>query len=427
MEEKNKKKIFMIGMSALLILILVIGGTYAWFTLQLNGTKVNVLKAGTLSLILNDENSIGINQEKEVPMLDEVGETLDPYHFTLENHGEMPSEYTIYLDDIDLEESETRMDDSFVKYQLVKDGTKTTALLSTTGIHPNRVLDSGTIDENTTITYDLRLWIDEHTGNEVMGTTLRTKIRVVATQAETSEPRNEHILAIYRYDATSCLTGEEATCVEIKQAPKTYKTGTIVKYKVNENEEKYFHVISDNGDTLTMQQRENTLSATKWYDGGNGDDNSQGPLTVLPALESATASWTNVKDQTYTLGTTTFKNNAATGCTFDSTTKEIICAVNTYTLPKRTSKARMITAQEVGSLGCKYSELQSCPTWIYNYLSNSIGNGGTETGTDYGYWTMSSTSSVTDHAVNVYYDGRVRNNLVTNTFNGARAVVIVNK
>jgi len=35
MEEKSKKKIFMIGMSMLLILVLVIGGTYAWFTLQL--------------------------------------------------------------------------------------------------------------------------------------------------------------------------------------------------------------------------------------------------------------------------------------------------------------------------------------------------------------------------------------------------------
>ena len=133
MKEEKKKKVFMIGMSVLLILVLVIGGTYAWFTLQLNGTKVNVLKAGTLSLILNDENSVGINSEKAVPMLDEVGETLDPYHFTLENHGDMPSDYTIYLDDMDLEENETRMNDSFVKYQLTKDGTKTTALLNKIG------------------------------------------------------------------------------------------------------------------------------------------------------------------------------------------------------------------------------------------------------------------------------------------------------
>ncbi len=147
----------------------MIGGTYAWFTLQLNGTKINVLKAGTLSLILNDENSVGINSEKAVPMLDEVGETLDPYHFTLENQGDQASDYTIYFDDVDLEENEARMSDFLVKYQLTKDGTKKTEKRNTIGMHPNRILDTGTIDRNTTITYDLRLWIDKDTGNDAMG------------------------------------------------------------------------------------------------------------------------------------------------------------------------------------------------------------------------------------------------------------------
>ena len=203
MEDKNKKKIFMIGMSVLLILILVIGGTYAWFTLQLNGTKVNVLKAGTLSLILNDENSVGINSEKAVPMLDEVGETMNPYHFTLENQSDIASEYTIYLDDINLEETETRMDDAKVKYQLVKDETKTTALLNTIGTHPNRVLDTGTIDGNTTITYDLRLWIDENAGNEVMGQTVKTKIRVVATQSTKIQDNNTTSKECFTFDSST--------------------------------------------------------------------------------------------------------------------------------------------------------------------------------------------------------------------------------
>ena len=68
-KEKDEKKIFLIGMSLLLVLVLVIGGTYAWFTLSLKGTQVNVLKAGNLSLVLNDVNSMGINQEKAVPKI----------------------------------------------------------------------------------------------------------------------------------------------------------------------------------------------------------------------------------------------------------------------------------------------------------------------------------------------------------------------
>ena len=39
--------------------------------------------------------------------------------------------YTIYLDDVALEASETRMDDSKVKYQLTKNSNETVALLNT--------------------------------------------------------------------------------------------------------------------------------------------------------------------------------------------------------------------------------------------------------------------------------------------------------
>jgi len=391
----------MIGMSMLLILVLVIGGTYAWFTLQLNGTKVNVLKAGTLSLILNDENSVGINSEKAVPMLDEVGETLVPYHFTLENHSDMPSDYTIYLDDLDLEENETRMNDSFVKYQLIKDGTKTTALLNTTGIHPNRVLDSGTISGNTTITYDLRLWIDENTGNEVMGTTLRTKIRVVATQSQQVVTPNENILNVYRYseeDATKCIYGTETTCVELTERPNTYEAGTIVKYKVNDQEEKYFHVISDNGTTLTMQQQEYIASEVAWYSTEN--NNTYGPVTALERLEQETINWTNVKDQTYTSGVTTFKTNAFTGCSYDEN-GIVSCTANTYTLPQRTAKARMITVQEATELGCKVGVSGSCPRWMYQTLDDLVWCPSCRAN----YWMMSAASSDNTKAFVLWHNG----------------------
>ncbi len=438
MEENKKKKLFMIGMSVLLVLVLVIGGTYAWFTLQLNGTKVNVLKAGTLSLILNDENSVGISQEKAVPMLDEVGETLDPYHFTLENHSDIASDYTIYLDDIDLETDEVRMSDSLVKYQLIKDGTKTTALLNTLGEHPDRVLDSGTIDGNKTITYDLRLWIDENTGNEAMGQVVRTKIRVVATQSQQQAEKgpsetNKNILALYEYNATNCITGEEETCTKIETAPETYTPGTIVKYQVNDSEIKYFHVISENKEKgiLTMQQRENTIYAIEWYDTGTAyGDNNKGPLTVLPALENATVGWTNVNDQTYTMGNTIFNTNEFTECTYD--TLGVTCTANKYTLESRTGKARMITAQEAGEMGCTSSD-KSCPIWMNNYLHHSTSYGGTvdqtggEYGNNYGYWTMSAGTG-TMAAVNVTDSGCLYE--ISSAWSedyGARAVVEINK
>jgi len=429
MEEK-KKRIVPIIISIIAVIIVVIGASYAWFTLTIEGTKTNTLRVGNLALTLDDESSVGIHDENALPMLDEDGETLDPYHFTLKNEGSVPSDYTIYLDDDALDEGEERIANSAVKYQLDKNGTKTKGLLSSIESETTRILDSGKIKGNSTNTYDLRLWLDENVTSEVSGQVFKGKIRIEAVQ--TLDVRNENIVAIYQYDASSCITGEEETCVEIKRSPKVYSSGTIVKYKVNDTEEKYFHVISDNGNTLTMQQRENTVNTTPWYDTGTTlGDNSKGPLTVLSALENATASWTNVNDQTYTMGSTTFKTNAFTGCAYD--VSGVTCSENKYTLPERTGKARMMTAQEAGELGCTSSN-KSCPNWMNNYLNDSTINGGTVNqsggryGNNFGYWTMSATSSYGTSAMHVNFRGNVTgDNYVSHNYYGARAVVVIDK
>ncbi len=409
---KEKKRIIPIIISIIAVILIVIGASYAWFTLTIEATKTNTLRVGNLALTLEDESSVGINQENAIPMLDEDGEMTDPYHFTLKNEGSMASEYTIYLDDDTLDGGEERIANSKVKYQLDKNGEKTTALLSTIEDNNTRILDSGKINGGSTNTYDLRLWLDENVTSEASGQVFKGKVRIEAVQ---SKPSN--IVAVYQYDSSNCITGEEEKCIEITP-PETYEVGTIVKYKVNKEEEKYFHVISDNGDTLTMQQRENTIDSIEWY--ATAYDNTKGPLTALFALENVTANWTNVKDQTYTLGTTTFKTDAFTGC---SSTE---CTVNTYTLPSRTGKARMITVQEAIALGCS-DAVNSCPLWMNNYLKDSGSYGGTVSGIKQQYWTMSANSSSSTHAMSIFCSGSILDNTTTSTGCSARAVVVIDK
>ena len=124
----------------------------------------------------------GINISGGVPMLDEVGESQTPYTFTLTNNGTVESEYTIYLDDVSLESNETRLPDSVIKYNLVKDGSSSTALLSSIGSNPNRILDSGVIGPEESHSYELRLWLDENMTNADMGKVFKGKIRVEASQ-----------------------------------------------------------------------------------------------------------------------------------------------------------------------------------------------------------------------------------------------------
>ena len=91
--EKNKKKIIALAIA----LILLVGGTYAWLTLTLTGTKTTRIEAGTLSLELTDEAN-AISMESALPMSDTEGLATTPYTFTLKNNGTINSEYTIYLD-----------------------------------------------------------------------------------------------------------------------------------------------------------------------------------------------------------------------------------------------------------------------------------------------------------------------------------------
>ena len=239
-EEKktNSRKVKITVIAICAVLLLVMGATYAWLRLTLNGSKVNVLRAGGLELTL-DETSEGITLEDVVPVTDAKGLQGKEYTFTLENRGS-DSSYTIYLDDVldidqngenDFEESE-RMKDSDIKYSLIKNGTTTTQVLTATGTNPNRVLDSGIIKKGTTNTYSLRLWIKEEAENSsIMNKIFAAKLRIEAEQA--SEETN-NIKVAYTYNSSSCVTGEEETCVETScyenSSVGSCPAGTIIKY-----------------------------------------------------------------------------------------------------------------------------------------------------------------------------------------------------
>lgn len=251
----------------------------------------------------------------------------------------------------------------------------------------------------------------------------------------------------YTYSETEsnkCINGEEKTCVETtcyeSKTANSCVQGTIIKYYVNDTEQKVFYVLHDNGETITMQQRENTVRNIPWYK--DADDNTKGPLTILPYLEAATATWTNVEFQEYTAGYTNFYENAYTGCTYSTSNYKITCSVNTYngdstnlTLSKRKVRARMITAQEASSTGCLVWNGGSCPDWMYNYLYQSKTHGGSyddntvnENGAyNYDYWTMSALSSSSTYALTIGRGGDLSLNGTTGMAYGARAVVVIYK
>lgn len=124
MEEKKKNWLQRHKMSVLVVvsaIVMLIGLSYAWLQLTLRGEKDLIIRAGSLSLVLDDSMSSGVTIASAVPVTDDEGKNQEGYTFTLENNGSIASGYTIYLDDLALDEEQTKMKDEFVKISLTKE------------------------------------------------------------------------------------------------------------------------------------------------------------------------------------------------------------------------------------------------------------------------------------------------------------------
>ncbi len=209
---KKNKKYIIIGI--IIIILLLIGIAFAYLTTTLHGDREYEVRAGTLDLVLNEGNELTL--EKQIPIEDSEGMTLNGFTFSLVNHGSIDTDYTIYLDDIALDEGETRMPDSAIRYSLTRNdeviGPKN---LTTMGSNPNRRVDFGTISPDETINYTLRIWIDyDATTEEASGKTFKGQLRVVASQSvgeEVSTVLLNNIPKENQYDdgTDTFITGED--------------------------------------------------------------------------------------------------------------------------------------------------------------------------------------------------------------------------
>ena len=181
MEQKKNKKVTVIIISVLIVLILLLAITFAFFRTELFGSD-QVVKVGTLDLVL-DETSEGISLDSAVGLSDSDGMKLTPSTFELKNNGNKAADYIIYLDDNTIGETDTRIDDKYLKYNLNKNGSDSGAtLLTSIGSNPNRVLDSGTIEGGGTNIYSLNLWITGDVDGNYSGQVFNGKLRVEVSQ-----------------------------------------------------------------------------------------------------------------------------------------------------------------------------------------------------------------------------------------------------
>ena len=212
MEQKKNRKVTVIIISILIVLILLLAISFAFFRTQLSGTD-QIVKVGTLDLVL-DETSEGISLDNAIGISDSEGLSLEGSTFKLINNGSKAVDYIIYLDDNTIEETDTRIDDKYLKYNLVKNGESSGAtLLTKIGSNPNRILDSGTIEGKRTNEYSLNLWITDEVDGNYSGQVFSGKLRVEVSQERktTSETLLANIPKDNLYDdgVDTFITGED--------------------------------------------------------------------------------------------------------------------------------------------------------------------------------------------------------------------------
>ena len=230
MEKKNKNATVII-ISIFIVLILAILVSYAYFTTELNGTD-QIVKVGELELVL-DETSEGISLDNAVGISDSEGLSLEGSTFKLINNGSKAVDYTIYLDDNTIGETDIRIDDKYLKYNLVKNGESSGAyLLTSIGSNPNRILDSGTIEGKSTNEYSLNLWITDEVDGNYSGQVFSGKLRVEVSQ---DKPEGVDVLIDKANDPSNndynSSSLEEQKEMYVFNHSETYQTEALTDYR----------------------------------------------------------------------------------------------------------------------------------------------------------------------------------------------------
>ena len=175
----KKKRIFIV---LLLVAMFALGTSFAYFLVNLRGTKKYVLTVNSLRIYLDESKNVGdiVSGSKNIPVTDKEGKETTPYLFSIVNEENFPVTYTIYLD----EDDDSTTPTYGLRYNLMMDeeSIDKTEGIEDLGTKGNRVLHSTTIPGNTTYNYTLKIWLGLNAGNDCKGTKYSGHLRIEGEQ-----------------------------------------------------------------------------------------------------------------------------------------------------------------------------------------------------------------------------------------------------
>lgn len=195
---KTRYKIMLTILGVAIICALFIVQSYALWTYTAVQEKNNEMTTGCFKIEFK-EGGNSINLTNTYPVSDSIGLSQTPYSFTISNTCTINTNYTVLLNTINT----NTMADSKIKFAIhnvantkpttginlgthegnVNNINKETSDLNISNLSKSINIMSGNISAGSSVTINLYLWIDQASGNEVMGQIFEAIIatRTVAT------------------------------------------------------------------------------------------------------------------------------------------------------------------------------------------------------------------------------------------------------
>ena len=188
-----------LGILTIMILVTItIGTSYSYYSVASEQTNPNEITTTCFDVSFREGPNGSIKLNATYPMSETSANNLTPYSFTITNtctttNSTDPINYVVTLNTLNASPSNIEL--SKLRYRLdmttptATTGTSTlmseaapydlsSSIKSAEGINTSYNLLEGTLAPGASVTYNLRLWIDEAAGNEVMKQTFNGRILV---------------------------------------------------------------------------------------------------------------------------------------------------------------------------------------------------------------------------------------------------------
>ena len=177
--EDNSKQVLLSVLGVAILVVAVVGVSFAAFSFSKTGQVTNTITTGTISMSYSEPEN-GITLTEALPMDDETGKTLqgenNTFDFTvtatIKGSGKTTINYAITA----VTTPATSLNDDYVKVYLTDMDSSDSQILAPTVVSSLRkttsddsgapdgqyILESGTFDATTTNSYRLRMWVADN-------------------------------------------------------------------------------------------------------------------------------------------------------------------------------------------------------------------------------------------------------------------------